>query len=333
MKVLVLAIYSLTSDPSKMANSAIVMRLRGGDHLRFGRLDPCEVVVPNSSVSKLHCYLEVEGDTERDGARHKCFAKDVSSNGTWIYRPGERDEDASASHALTTNRLSKLPAVKLERDKKVELAVGDTLFLLAPQHKDSWRCCFTLDTADTEGAAGGGGDLTLRQCLPGEQEVSSEGGKKEMRDSGSAPKELEGTTTQKIITTTTTNNTTTASTTTTTTTITTTATSDSLLETSLSSVGGGAGAGLKRVRASMSMEDTTAAKRARPEVAVHAGTTVRVTSQGEGGGGVCGGVERVREACVCGVGDGEECDDCLGTREKVCSVSLCAQLLHKCQSH
>ena len=120
--------------------------LRAGDCIRVGRQEPCEVVVLGSpSVSKLHCYVEAERVAGESGETLKCFVKDVSANGTWVGR-GDKASGrlCVAQTGVTTN------AVRLERGKREELRIQDTLFLLSPRHPDCQQCCLQLK----EGAGG-----------------------------------------------------------------------------------------------------------------------------------------------------------------------------------
>ena len=119
--------------------------LRAGDCVRVGRREPCEVVVENPSVSKLHCYLEVEKTID---SKLNCFVKDVSANGTWV----KRIKDTS-SVAATNSRQAAAGAgvVRLERGRREELEVGAILLLLSPQHRDSWQCCFQLEAGNDDG--------------------------------------------------------------------------------------------------------------------------------------------------------------------------------------
>ena len=145
------------------ASSIIKRTLRRESCVRLGRQDPCEVVVANPSVSKLHCYLEVEKGARDGESRPSCFVKDVSTNGTWVLRGGRAGGESVAS---TVGSVTSRPtAEKLEKGKRVELAVGDTLLLLAPRHEESRQCRFVLEMGEGE-------EITLRQCLPGENASS-----------------------------------------------------------------------------------------------------------------------------------------------------------------
>lgn len=152
------------------ASSILKHALRDESCVRLGRQDPCEVVVANPSVSKLHCYLEVEKGAKDGESRPSCFVRDVSTNGTWVLRGGRAgDESVTSTVGSVPARLT---AEKLAKGKRVELAVGDTLLLLAPRHEESQQCRFVLEMGEDK-------EFTLRQCLPGENAMSDKPREKE----------------------------------------------------------------------------------------------------------------------------------------------------------
>ena len=110
-----------------MANvKTISKELRPGDHVRIGRNQSCELVIPCPYISSVHCAVEVEKvsklSSQHDSSKTlKCSVQDLSSNGTWFLKG---DEEGQSSKPL-----------KLSKGTKVDLCPGDCILLLAPQHK------------------------------------------------------------------------------------------------------------------------------------------------------------------------------------------------------
>ena len=104
----------------------ISKELRPGDHVRIGRNQSCELVIPCPYISSVHCAVEVEKasklSSQHDSSKLlKCSVQDLSSNGTWVLKD---DEEGQSSKPL-----------KLSKGTKVDLCPGDCILLLAPQHK------------------------------------------------------------------------------------------------------------------------------------------------------------------------------------------------------
>ena len=96
-----------------------------GNHVRIGRNQSCELVIPCPYISSVHCAVEVEKARKLSSHDNsdllKCSVQDLSSNGTWVLKG---DEEGRSSKP-----------VKLSKGTKVDLCPGDCILLLAPHHK------------------------------------------------------------------------------------------------------------------------------------------------------------------------------------------------------
>ena len=139
-----------------MANVRAKM-LCPGDHVRIGRNQLCELVIPCPYISGVHCAVEVEKSSKlssRDSSKPlKCLVQDLSSNGTWVLKG---DEEGRSSKPL-----------KLSKGTKVDLCPGDCILLLAPQHKLCAQYKFMLQYNVAAEDVVGDGKLVLVQ-LPQE---------------------------------------------------------------------------------------------------------------------------------------------------------------------
>ena len=139
-----------------MANVRAKM-LCPGDHVRIGRNQSCELIIPCPYVSGVHCTVEVEKSSKlssRDSSKLlKCSVQDLSSNGTWVLKG---DEEGRSSKP-----------VKLSKGTKVDLCPGDCILLLAPQHKLCAQYKFMLQYNVAAEDVVGDGKLVLVQ-LPQE---------------------------------------------------------------------------------------------------------------------------------------------------------------------
>ena len=135
-----------------MANVRAKM-LCPGDHVRIGRNQSCELIIPCPYVSGVHCTVEVEKSSKlssRDSSKLlKCSVQDLSSNGTWVLKG---DEEGRSSKPL-----------KLSKGTKVDLCPGDCILLLAPQHKLCAQYKFMLQCNVAAEDVVGDGKLVLVQ--------------------------------------------------------------------------------------------------------------------------------------------------------------------------
>ena len=135
-----------------MANVRAKM-LCPGDHVRIGRNQSCELVIPCPYISSVHCAVEVEKSSKlssHDSSKPlKCSVQDLSSNGTWVLKG---DEEGQSSKPL-----------KLSKGTKVDLCPGDCILLLAPQHKLCAQYRFMLQYNIAAEDVVGDGKLVLVQ--------------------------------------------------------------------------------------------------------------------------------------------------------------------------
>ena len=131
-----------------------------GDHVRIGRNHSCELVIPCPYISSVHCAVEVEKSHElssHDSSKPlKCSVQDLSSNGTWVLKGDDEEENSTP--------------IKLSKGTRVDLCPGDCILLLAPQHKLSAQYRFMLQYNVAAEDTVGDSKLLLVQ-LPQESET------------------------------------------------------------------------------------------------------------------------------------------------------------------
>ena len=132
-----------------------------GDHVRIGRNQCCELVIPCPYISSMHCAVEVEKSSKHDSSKPlKCSVQDLSSNGTWVLKG---DEEGQSSKPL-----------KLSKGTKVDLCPGDCILLLAPQHKLCVQYRFMLQYNVAAEDVVGDGKLVLVQMPQASETLTTE---------------------------------------------------------------------------------------------------------------------------------------------------------------
>lgn len=148
-----------------MSSDLLACKLLPGQRVSLGRKANLELTVNRPYLSSLHCQVQVEKMTSDESGGY-CKVCDHSHNGTWLLPAGRTD-------------LSQV--VRLTKGELKELACGDTLLLVSPQHVHCRELMFTLERGKGEG------EYVLRQLSPSHHFSQTQGVKRRHCDEPLVP--------------------------------------------------------------------------------------------------------------------------------------------------